>query len=86
MGFNASSLVIPGKGTVLVAAPDTAPPNYLTIDPTGTVGGGWEALGHTSRDNNVSLSKSGGDASTVGSWWDEAVRSTYSATEVMGDR
>lgn len=78
MGFNANATTIPGKGTVLVAPPDTAAPtDYETLDPTGTLPGGWEALGHTSRDNNVSLSKSGGDATQRGSWWDDALRSTY---------
>ena len=77
MGFNANATTIPGKGTVLVAPPDTAAPDYETLDPTGTIPGGWEALGHTSRDNNVSLSKSGGDATQRGSWWDDALRSTY---------
>lgn len=77
MGFNANATTIPGKGTVLVAPPDTAAPDYETVDPTGTLSGGWVALGHTSRDNNVSLSKSGGDATQRGSWWDDALRSTY---------
>jgi len=76
MGFNASATTIPGKGTVLVAAPDTAAPDYETVDPTAP-SGGWTALGHTSRDNNVSLSKGGGDATQRGSWWDDALRSTY---------
>lgn len=77
MGFNANATTIPGKGTVLVAPPDTAAPDYETVDPTGTLSGGWVALGHTSRDNNVSLSKGGGDATQRGSWWDDALRSTY---------
>lgn len=77
MGFNANATTIPGKGTVLVAAPDTASPDYEVIDPTGTLPAGWTALGHTSRENNVSLSKSGGDATQRGSWWDDALRSTY---------
>jgi hypothetical protein len=76
MGFNANATTIPGKGTVLVAPPDTACPDYETIDPTSPTGG-WVALGHTSRDNNVSLSKGGGDATQRGSWWDDALRSTY---------
>jgi hypothetical protein len=88
MAFNAAATTIPGKGTVLVAAPDTAAPtNYLTLDPTaggptGPIPGatGWSALGHTSRDNNVSLSKDGGDVTSVGSWWDEVIRSTRAAT------
>lgn len=77
MGFNANATTIPGKGTVLVAPPDTAAPDYETVDPTGVLSGGWQALGHTSRDNNVSLSKGGGDATQRGSWWDDALRSTY---------
>ena len=77
MGFNANATTIPGKGTVLVAPPDTAAPDYETVDPTGTLSGGWETLGHTSRDNNVSLSKGGGDATQRGSWWDDALRATY---------
>lgn len=77
MGFNANATTIPGKGTVLVAPPDTAPLDLESIDPTGVLSGGWEALGHTSRENNVSLSKGGGDATQRGSWWDDALRSTY---------
>lgn len=76
MGFNANATIIPGKGTVLVAPPDTAAPDYELLDPTAPTGG-WVALGHTSRDNNVSLSKGGGDATQRGSWWDDALRSTY---------
>jgi len=84
MAFNSAATTIPGKGTVLVADPDETPPvDYLTLDPTGsltTAAPGWEVLGHTSRDNNVSLSKDGGDVSSVGSWWDEVLRSTRAAT------
>ena len=77
MGFNSKATVIPGKGTVLVNAPDATAPNYLTLDPTSP-SGGWVTLGHTSRNNTVAMSKDGGDATQVGSWWDEALRTTYS--------
>lgn len=84
MGFNSAATVIPGKGTVLVADPDTAAPtNYETLDPTAKpiVGAdGWETLGHTSRENNVSLSKDGGDVTSLGSWWEEVLRSNRAAT------
>lgn len=76
MGFNPNATTIPGRGTVLVAAPDTAAPDYETIDPAAPTGG-WVALGHTSRDNNVSLSKGGGDSTQRGSWWDDALRATF---------
>lgn len=84
MGFNKGATTIPGKGTVLVADPDTAPPtDYLTLDPTKPAdmlakAPDWEAMGHTSRDNNVQLSKDGGDVASVGSWWEEVLRSNRS--------
>lgn len=84
MGFNSNATIIPGKGTVLVADPDTTPPtDYLTLDPTATplVGAtGWNALGHTSRENTVGMTKEGGEASQSGSWWEEALDSSYAAT------
>ena len=82
--FASNATTIPGKGTVLVAAPDTAPPvDYLSLDPTGSLAvsaPGWEALGHTSRENNVAMSKDGGEVTSVGSWWDENLRNNRSAT------
>lgn len=86
MGFNAGATIIPGKGTVLVADPDTAvPTDYLTLDPgpngnMATAAVGWEAMGHTSRENTVALNKEGGEATQIGSWWDEALRSQYAPT------
>lgn len=80
MGFNAAATIIPGKGTVLVADPDTLPPSdYLTLNPMDltTDAPDWEALGHTSRENNVALSKEGGEATQMGSWWDEALVTDY---------
>jgi hypothetical protein len=84
MGFNAAATIIPGKGTVLVADPDTLPPtDYLTLDPSNptsfaTAAPGWDAMGHTSRENNVALSKEGGEATSAGSWWDAALETNYS--------
>lgn len=86
MGFNKAATTIPGKGTVLVADPDTvAPTDYLTLDPSDAASMtakavDWEVLGHTSRDNNVSLSKDGGDVNSVGSWWDDVLRSNRAPT------
>lgn len=90
MAFNTNATIIPGKGTVLVADPDTAvPTDYKTLDPTNetamndaTTGTakGWKTMGHTSRENTVALSKEGGEATQIGSWWDEALRSQYAPT------
>lgn len=78
MPFNKAATIIPGKGTVLYANPDTAVmANWATIDPSNAAqmaaSGGWNTLGHTSRENNVSMSKDGGDPTTLGSWWDSAL-------------
>lgn len=71
MGLNAGSVIIPGKGTVFVGPPNAAPLDKAALDPaTPSTYLGWECLGHTSRDNAVSLSKEGGDATNLGSWWD----------------
>lgn len=82
MGFNPAATIIPGKGTVLVADPDTpVPADYMTLDPmTLPAGSGWQALGHTSRENSVAMSKEGGEATQAGSWWEEALDSSYAAT------
>lgn len=86
MGFNPAATIIPGKGTVLVADPDKAPPtDYMTLNPADkasmtSLAAGWETLGHTSRENTVAMSKEGGEASQSGSWWEEALVSNYAAT------
>lgn len=81
MSFNTDATIVPGRGTVLTAAVGTAPPDFLTVDPTdktalSTIN--WDTLGHTSRENAVALSKDGGDPTTRGSWWDSALSTSYS--------
>lgn len=86
MGFNAGATLIPGKGTVLVADPDSpVPTDYMTFNPGPggnllTAAPDWDVIGHCSRENTVALSKDGGDATQIGSWWDEALRSNYAPT------
>ena len=80
MSFDGDAVIIPGRGTVLIAAPDTPFPDYKTVDPEALTGGptGWSALGHTSRDNNVGLTVEGGEATTKGSWWTPNLYTTRS--------
>lgn len=78
MAFNADAVIIPGRGTVLVADPDTAFPDYKTVDPAGEIEGGWVCLGHTSRENMVEISVEGGELTTKGSWWSPNLRSARS--------
>lgn len=79
MAVSSSSLILPGKGTVFVAPVGTTPPTDLsTIDPNDTTTyTGFDCLGHTSRSNAVALTKDGGDATSVGSWLSDSVRTSY---------
>lgn len=76
MGMNAANVMIPGRGAIFLAAPLTDAPAYKTMTPD-TPGTGWECLGHTSKDNSVALSKSGGDVTSYDSWWSSALAVTY---------
>lgn len=79
MSVDANALVLPGKYTVFSADVGTAPPADITaIDPnTSTTYTGWDCWGHTSRDNTVALTKDGGDATSVGTALNDAVRTSY---------
>lgn len=77
MALDPATTIIPGRGTVFVAPVGTAVPTLATVDPTQASSfTTWDCIGHTSRDNTVSLNKDGGDVNTLGSWWDSALRTT----------
>lgn len=78
-GLNAANVMIPGRGAIFTAAPGTPAPDYKLLDPANPPAG-WECLGHTSKENSVALGKSGGEATSYGSWWAEALAVTYDAT------
>lgn len=81
MALNNAATILPGRGTVFVGEPGVAPPDYKAIDPLDeSTYPDLECIGHTSRDNTVALSKDGGDATQIGSWWDEALRTSYEST------
>lgn len=70
---SASNIIIPGKGAIFKGAVGADVPNYKTLSPLGTQTGGWSCLGHTSKENMVSLSKDGGDVTSFDSWWEAAI-------------
>jgi len=76
---NASNVIIPGKGAVFLADTGTTPPNYKTLSPLSPTTP-WECLGHTSVENQIALSKDGGDATTFDSWWEAAIEVQRAAT------
>jgi hypothetical protein len=73
---DSSNVIIPGRGAIFVAPVGTAFPNYKTVTPTN-VTGPWVCIGHTSVDNQVALSKDGGDSTTYDSWWANGIEATY---------
>jgi hypothetical protein len=76
---DATNVIIPGKGAIFIGEPGITPPNYKTMSPSAP-GTGWAWLGNTSVENNVSLSKDGGDPTTYDGWWDAGIEVTYAAT------
>lgn len=75
-GMNAANVIIPGRGAVFIAAPLTVAPDYKVMTPE-LPGTGWESLGHTSKENAVTLEKEGGEATTYDSWWAAALAVVY---------
>lgn len=83
MALDDTAVVIPGTGYVyLHDTPGTAPPAATTsaiaaLDLTSaTLPTGWDNVGHTSRDDNVSYTREGGDTNTVGTWQVPSLRTT----------
>lgn len=82
MALDSSSIIIPGRGTVLIANVDTPPINFDKFDLTkANTYTGW-TISHTSSDDAVELSKDGGDATQFDTWEQDAVRTTYAATTI----
>lgn len=69
---SANNVIIPGRGAIFTAAVGATPPDYHILDPYNTPDA-WDSIGHTSVENNVSLSKDGGEATQFDSWWEAAI-------------
>lgn len=69
MALNDDAVIIPGTGQVYVAPAATAKPASLTAPATP-----WENLGHTSRDDGLTITRDGGDSETIGTWQNPSLR------------
>ncbi len=83
MALDDAAVIIPGRGYAFIhATPGTAPPadtpaEVLALNlESASLATGWTNLGHTSRDNNVSLGRDGGDTDVKGSWQNSSLRKT----------
>lgn len=82
MPVDATTLVIPGHGTVFHSTPNLAPPpNPLSaFSLTGPAPAGWTNLGHTSKANTIAFSKEGGEKEAIDTFLADAVRVVYSSS------
>lgn len=83
MALDSSAVVLPGTGylfahdTVGTAPPAVTASTIAALNlESATLATGWNNIGHTSRDNNVTLGRDGGDRTTKGSWQSPALRET----------
>ena len=76
--------VIPGRGFVFYADPNTVVPAIESLDVANpdTSMDGWTWLGLTSKDNMVALTKEGGEATSRDAWEYAGVRTEISASNV----
>ena len=82
MSADSTAIIVPAHGTLFVADEDAAfPANPLdAFSLTGAPPTGWDGLGHTSKDNLPTFNKDGGDATTLDTWLQDAVRTIYAST------
>lgn len=64
-----SAVIIPGEGHVYIAPAETAKPASLTAPASP-----WENLGHTSREDGLTITRDGGDSEVLGTWQNTALR------------
>lgn len=69
MALNDGAVLIPGTGRVYLAAPGQAAP-VNPRDPADP----WSIIGHTSRDNGLTISRDNGDSEVKGTWENPALR------------
>lgn len=82
MALTDAAVYIPGTGFIHLAPAGTAAPADL-VAPASP----WVNLGHTSRDDGLTITRDGGDVETLGTWQNPSLRerkdpTTYAVTFV----
>lgn len=83
MALNPNALILPSRGTVFVGDVDAPPPTVaqLATATPDAPPSGFVCIGHTSRENLPKYGKEGGEATQYGSWWDDAIDTSYSPVQ-----
>lgn len=79
MSLDVKNTVIPARGIVAIAKAHTPPPDPYHFNPadlTSYDSAAWYLL-HVSTENMPELKTDGGDATTLGSWWNDSIDTTY---------
>lgn len=69
MALTDSAVLIPGTGELWIAPAETVMPASLTAPATP-----WENLGHTSREDGLTITRDGGDSEVIGTWQNPTMR------------
>ena len=64
-----SAVIIPGTGFMYTAPAETVKPASLTAPAAP-----WVNLGHTSREDGLTITRDGGDSEVLGTWQNSALR------------
>src|SRR5690606_20712150 len=64
-----SAVILPGVGYMYLAPAETVAPANLE-EPEAP----WENLGHTSREDGLTITRDGGDSETLGTWQNPSLR------------
>lgn len=75
MALNDSAVFVPGTGFIYLAPAETAEPASLTAPASP-----WVNLGHTSRDDGLTITRDGGDSEVIGSWQNTSLREVIEPT------
>ncbi len=75
MALDDNAVMVPGKGYYYIAPPGTPVPTDIAAPAAP-----WVNVGHTSRDEPLTISREGGDRETLGSWQNEALRERIEPT------
>lgn len=75
MALSDGAVLLPGTGYFYTAATGTAVPLNKTAP-----GAPWENLGHTSREDGMTITREGGDTEPLGTWQNSALRTRRDPT------
>lgn len=83
MAMTDSAVILPGTGFLYIADPETEIP----ADPSNPEAP-WENLGHTSREDGLTITRDGGDSEVIGTWQNPSLRerrdpSTFAITAFL---